>query len=106
MPSMSTIKVKMMSEDALIYLKNNIKRIADKILENDDNHWINTEFPSPIFIEKKFDIDDFELKDNPESADKDLDLENSIVLYEKLNCQDIFFLMRDFGYGYILISSI
>ena len=81
---MSKIHIKIMSEDAYAYLKFNLSRITQLIQENDNNDWIFNEFPSPIFIEKKYEIEDFELKLNPDSKDKQIDFENSILLYERL----------------------
>lgn len=79
-----TINIKMMSDTALAHLEKNIDRITEKIKTNGDNSWIQSEFPEPIFIEKKFEIKDFELIDNPESKDKDVDFKNSVILFETL----------------------
>lgn len=110
---MSIIKVKMMSENALIYLKNNLSRITQKILENDDNKWINAEFPEPIFIEKKYEFEDFDLMDNPESVNKDIDFKNSIIIYEKLNklpryiiCDERFWLWLYFDKFYLVVKNL
>lgn len=81
---MSKIHIKMLSEDALLFLKKNSALVAKKVIDNVTNGWVNTEFPQPMFIEKKFDIEDFELQNNPESVDKDIDFSNSIKLYEHL----------------------
>ena len=78
------INIKMLSDTALAYLKKNIERVTEKIKTNNDNCWIHSEFPEPMFIEKKFQINDFELIDNPESKDKDIDFKNSVTLYEAL----------------------
>ncbi len=109
---MASIKVKMMSENALIYFKNNLSRITQKILENDDNKWIYTEFPDPMFIEKKFEFDDFELTDNPESADKTIDYNNSVLIYERLCklpryvlCDERFWLWLHFDKFYLLVKN-
>ena len=74
----------MLTEDALNYMKKNIDYITKKIQENDTNEWIYTDFPTPIFKEKKFYVDDFELEKNDESKNKEIDLSNSILLHEKL----------------------
>lgn len=81
---MSKIHIKLLSEDALMYLKKNSEQVAKKIIDNTTNGWITADFPQPMFVEKKFNIDDFELQSNPESADKDIDFSNSIKLYEHL----------------------
>lgn len=83
---MNRIHIKVLSEDALTYLKENVEVIAKKISKNENNDWVQMMmFPKPMFIEKKFEIDDFELVENPESTNKDVDFNNSVILYEKLN---------------------
>lgn len=82
---MSKIHIKMLSEDALIFVKKNSEKIAKQISIQSSNEWIFKEFPQPMFIEKKFEIEDFELEDNPESANKDLDFQNSVKIYKSLN---------------------
>lgn len=82
---MSKIKIKLMSEDAFNHLNKNIAIITRDIQKNDTNDWIYKEFPQPIFIEKNFEIEDFNLINNPESMDKDIDYKNSISMYESLN---------------------
>lgn len=81
---MSKVNIKLLSEDALIYLRNNAESFAEKIKENSDNSWIENTIPTPIFIDKKMQIDDFELLDNPSSKDKEKDFKNSITIYENL----------------------
>lgn len=81
---MSKIYIKVMSEDALNYLKQNIERITSKIQENESNEWIYDEFPKPLFIEKKYQINDFDIKDNKESKNKQIDLDDSIEIYKSL----------------------
>ena len=78
------INIKMMSDVAVAYLEKNIDRVTAKIKENGNNAWILTEFPEPMFIEKKFQIRDFDLRDNPKSEDKEIDFANSVTLYEAL----------------------
>ena len=82
---MNYINIKLLSEDALNYLKENLERVTKLIQDNDDNKWIYNEFPQPMFVEKKFQINDFDLKDNPDSKNKNIDLKNSILLYESLS---------------------
>ena len=81
---MSNYHIKMLTEDALIFMKKNISLVTEKIMTKDNNNWIYDTFPQPMFIEKKYEISDFELVDNPESYDKDIDFKNSINLYEHL----------------------
>ncbi len=78
------INIKLMTDTALAYLKKNVERVAEKIISNDDNSWISAEFPEPIFVEKKYQIKDFDLADNPLSENKETDFKNSVTLYESL----------------------
>jgi len=78
------IHVKLLSENALLYLKKNLTNVTKNIQENDNNMWIYTTFPQPMFVEKKIEISDFELQDNPESNDKEIDFKNSVTIYENL----------------------
>ena len=55
---MSKIYIKMMSDLALEHLKRNISEITNKIIANDTNDWIYKEFPKPVFVDKKYEIDD------------------------------------------------
>lgn len=49
---MSKIHIKMLSEDALLFLKKNSAQVAKKVIDNATNGWIDTEFPQPMFVEK------------------------------------------------------
>lgn len=106
------INISMMSDTALAYLRQNIDRVADKIIEDDKNDWISLDFPKPMFIEKKFQIKNFELIDNPESKNKDIDFKNSIVLYESIKrlpryviCDERFWLWLHFSKFYSQIRK-
>lgn len=81
---MSKINIKMLSEDALIYIKENAESFSKKIDENENNLWIQKTIPHPVFSEKKLQIEYFDLLDNPESADKNIDFKNSVKIYESL----------------------
>lgn len=81
---MSSIHIKVMNENAIAHLKKNINSIVKKIQENETNDWIYSEFPQPMFIEKKYEIEDFLLEDNAESTNKTIDFQNSVNLYEHL----------------------
>lgn len=81
---MSDIRIKVMSDRALSYMKSNIGYVTKKIQENDKNDWIYEDFPQPMFVEKKYLIEDFELIENPDGSDKTIDFNNSVVLYERL----------------------
>lgn len=103
------ISIKILSDDSLAHLNKNIESITQKIKQYDDNKWLTAEFNNPIFIEKVFKINDFELIDNPDSTDKDIDFKNHIVLYEALNnlpryilCDERFWLWLEFDKFYLI----
>ena len=109
---MSKINIKMLTEDALVYLRNNPDSISKMIKENENNSWINSTIPQPMFVEKKLQIDDFELTDNPESSDKNIDFENSKALYESLKvlpryilCDERFWLWLHFEKFYSVVRQ-
>jgi len=82
---MSSIHIKFINENAIAHLRENTKTIVKKVQENENNDWIYSEFPQPMFIEKKYEIEDFQLKSNPDLLDKEVDIYNSIQLYENLH---------------------
>lgn len=81
---MANINIKLLSEDTYLFIKTHLDEVTTKIIENEDNAWIQELFPSPIFVDKKIFVPDFNLTDNPDSKDKDIDFENSIKIYESL----------------------
>lgn len=81
---MTKINIKTMTDSTLEYIKRNIEYVTNQIIKNETNEWIYSEFSEPIFNKKIFEIDDFELKDNPNQENKDIDFENSIVVYNAL----------------------
>ena len=78
------INVKLLSDDALNYMYKNVDTVTKKIQSEKDNNWIYNTFPQPMFVEKKYKIEDFNLCSNPNSTDKEKDYNNSIVLYNSL----------------------
>lgn len=81
---MSKIHIKMLTDDALNFMKNNTATVAEKVKENSTNEWIYSFFPQKMFEEKKFEINDFSLDDNLDSNDSNIDFKNSINLYKNL----------------------
>ncbi|MGM9666111.1 MAG: DUF6339 family protein, partial [Eubacteriales bacterium] len=107
-----TIHVKIMSEDALIYLRKNVESISTKVSENETNEWIYDEFPKPMFVEKSLEIYDFELERSPESSNKEADYRNAIKIYEHLNklpryiiCDERFLLWLHFEKFYSIVRD-
>ncbi|MBQ8142713.1 MAG: hypothetical protein IJ194_06125 [Bacilli bacterium] len=62
-----------------------LKRIQQEPL---DGKWLKDELGlnEEIYVKKKFQIEDFELKGSPFGRYKEVDFENSKTLYERLNC--------------------
>lgn len=81
---MSKVHISLLTNTALNFMKKNIDEVTKLIQENDDNSWIKEKFPQPMFYKKQYEINDFELIDNPDSLSKEKDLENSVRLYEAL----------------------
>ena len=110
---MNKINIKFASDTTVSYIKNNIKTFTKRITDNDDNSWLNDEFKKPIFEEKKYSIDDFDLKINPDSKDKNLDFENHIVIYEHLKdlpryvlCDERFWLWLELDKFYLYSKKV
>lgn len=106
------IHIKLLSENALLYLKKNLSTVTKKIQENNNNSWIYSTFPQPMFVEKKIEIFDFELQDNPESGDKVIDFKNSVIIYETLKglpryiiCDEKFWLWLHFEKFYFITKK-
>ncbi|HMM00006.1 MAG TPA: DUF6339 family protein [Bacilli bacterium] len=109
---MNRIHIKIMSEDALAYLKTNAEYVAQKIKESESNEWIINTFPQPIFVEKKSLINDFELVSNPDSKNREIDFDNSRTLFENLNelpryilCDERFWLWLHFDKFYSIVRN-
>ena len=82
---MSKINIKFMSDEAFETLKVNIDKYYKLFIENPtDSSWINSIIEEPVFIVKKYQIEDFSLKLPKNLNDKSTDIENSIKLYEHL----------------------
>lgn len=81
---MNTINIKMLTESNLIHLKKNLDSITNLIVINNNNSWIYNEFSKPVFTVKTITIEDFDLEENKDSKNKDIDIRNSIKLYEHL----------------------
>jgi hypothetical protein len=79
---MARKKIMLLSDDAYNHFVKNVDSITKLIQENENNSWVAEEFPKPIFIEKNLFYDDFTLVDNPDSANKDIDFDNSLMLYQ------------------------
>lgn len=82
---MSKIHIKYMTDDALATLKANTDYVTGKLIENSDNSaWLKDFFTGDLWITKKYEIDEFVLRVPKDDKDRETDLYNSILLYERL----------------------
>lgn len=83
---MSKINIKLMSEEAYATLKKNIDNYVNQFQNSpEDSSWIDSIIADKVFEIKKYQIEDFELKVPENYKDKNVDLENGIILFEHLN---------------------
>lgn len=80
---MSKIYIKLLSDEALGYMYKNIDIVTKEIIKNDDNSWVYNSFPNPIFVEKKYRIEDFIIQEN-QNEDFEIDFENHKSVYNSL----------------------
>jgi hypothetical protein len=82
---MNKIYVKFMSDAAIETVKLNIGKAIEYIHNNPMNaNWIKKIYDGPAFIEKKYRIPDFNLLLSQSKDYKEVDFDNSIMLYESL----------------------
>lgn len=82
---MSKIHIKYMSDEALETLKANTNTITEKLIENPDSSaWLNSFFSGTLWVTKKYEIEEFSLLVPKDDKDREVDLQNSILLYERL----------------------
>lgn len=83
---MSKIHIKYMSDEALQTLKANTDAITGKLIENPKSSaWLKDFCPSPLWVTKKYEIEEFTLRLPKDDKDRETDLANSILLYERLH---------------------
>lgn len=81
---MSKVYIKFMKDEVLTAIKKHIDVVQENMLKNKgSNLWLLNHFDKSPFIEKKFEFEDFDLKENDNY--KLVDYENSIMLYEHFN---------------------
>ena len=82
---MNKIHIKYMTDDALETLRANTNVVTGKLIENTDNSaWLQTFVPGTLWVTKKYEIEEFSLREPQDDKDRDVDLYNSILLYERL----------------------
>lgn len=83
---MSKIHIKYMTDEALETLKSNTDTITEKLIENSDSSgWLKSFVPGDLYITKKYEIEEFVLRQPKDDKDREADIQNSILLYERLH---------------------
>ena len=83
---MSKIHIKYMTDEALETLKANMNTVTGKLIENpDSSSWLTSFFPDALWVTKKYEIEEFSLKMPKDEKDRETDIYNSILLYERLH---------------------
>lgn len=86
MKKMSKIHIKYMSDAALATLKANKDEVTNKLIENPTSSgWLSEFVGADLYVTKKYEIEDFVLKIPTDEKDRETDIYNSILLYERLN---------------------
>ena len=83
---MSKIHVKYMTDEALATLKANTNEVTGQLIENPQSSaWLKAFFPGTLWVTKKYEIEEFTLKIPADDKDRETDIYNSILLYERLH---------------------
>lgn len=83
--SMSKIRIKFLTDEALGALRGNIDKVTEKLIEYPDNSsWLQSFVGNTVYTTKNYEIEDFELEVPSSSEDTETDIKNSIILYEHL----------------------
>jgi len=82
---MSKINIKFITDEALETLKSNTDTITDMLIEHPDNSdWLKDYISKDLYVTKKYEIEEIVLKEPIDEKDRETDLYNSILLYERL----------------------
>lgn len=82
---MSKIHIKYMTDEALETLKANTATVTKKLIENPTSSaWLKDFIPGTLWVTKKYEIEEFTFKVPQDDKDRETDVENSILLYERL----------------------
>ena len=83
---MSKIHIKYMSDAALTTLKANKDEVTNKLIANPtSSEWLSNFVGADLYVTKKYEIEDVVLKIPSDEKDRETDIYNSILLYERLN---------------------
>jgi len=79
------IYIKYMTDELLEAIKKNPSTVSNYMDNNKiDNGWLKKIYSGKLFVEKTLKIPDFELKLSDKGDYKEVDFENSVILYESL----------------------
>lgn len=82
---MSKIYIKYITDEALETLKANIDTVTEKLIENpDSSNWLKDYVQGELYVIKKYEIEEFVLHQPKDDKDRETDIQNSILLYERL----------------------
>lgn len=99
---MSKINIKYMTDEAIATLKNNIGTVTNNLIKNpNDNSWLYDLINGEVYVTKKYEIEDLVLKVPKDSKDRDTDIYNSILLYERLNSLPLYVLTDERFWSWI-----
>lgn len=83
---MSKINIKYITDEALETLKSNTDIVTGHLIENPKNStWLRSFFPGTLWITKKYEIEEFALRVPKDDKDRETDIYNSILLYDRLH---------------------
>lgn len=83
---MSKINICFVSDNAVSTIKANLKKFTDIASNNvNDNTLFKKELPDKYYVEKKYEIDDFELKTSDDGNYSKVDFDNALTLYDHLH---------------------
>ncbi len=75
-----------MTDEALETLKANTNSVTEKLIENpSSSSWLKELYPGALWVTKKYEIEEFSLKIPKDDKDRETDIYNSILLYERLH---------------------
>lgn len=84
--TMSKIHIKYMTDEALETLKANTSVVTERLIENPTSStWLSEFVPSELYVTKKYEIEEFTLRVPKDEKDRETDIYNSILLYERLH---------------------
>lgn len=74
-----------MTDQAIDTLKVNLEWATKKMIQNPkDSEWLSEKIQGKLFVEKRYEVEDFALELPVDANDKETDINNSILLFERL----------------------